>query len=154
MSDSNVKTVKINWQYNTSEYDKNCVDYNHIIDNIYVGNIFSFKDTQFMEGLDQIISLVEPPKEYPNCIQILFEDMDYVDVIPYAECVFPLLDTGKKTLVHCFAGCSRSCAVVLYYIMKKYNKTFQEAHDILKANRIEMCINRGFIKALTSYGSI
>ena len=140
-------------QYNSAEYDNFGDNYNHIIDNVYVGNIFSFGDNNFIAGLDQIISLVKPPSsmKHNNFIPILFDDMDYVDILPYAERVFALLETGKKTLVHCLAGRSRSCAVVLYYIMKKHNKTFQEAHDILKAKRVDTCINRGFIRTLQQY---
>ena len=145
----NINTFS-NLQYNCAEYDNFGDNYNHIIDNVYVGNIFSFGDNNFIAGLDQIISLVKPPSSmnHINSIDIFFDDMDYVDILPYAERVFALLDTGKKTLVHCLAGRSRSCAVVLYYIMKKHNKTFQEAHDILKAKRVDMCINRGFIRTL------
>ena len=123
-------------------------NYNHIIDNIFVGNIFSFTDTDFIAGLDQIISLVQPPINITNSTQILFDDMDYVDIIPYAEQVYPLLDTTKKTLVHCSAGRSRSCGVVVYYIMKKYNKSFEDAYNIMKIKRNDTCINKGFIKRL------
>ena len=139
-----------NLQYNCAEYDNFGDNYNHIIDNVYVGNIFAFGDHNFITGLDQIVSLVKPPSSmnHINSTHIFFDDMDYVDILPYAERIFALLDTGKKTLVHCLAGRSRSCAVVLYYIMKKHNKTFQEAHDILKAKRVDTCINRGFIRTL------
>ena len=145
----NVATIK-NTHYNYADYDNKGDNYNHIIDNVYVGNILSLEDNKFISGLEQIISLVKPPSSmnHINSTQILFDDMNYVDVLPYAERIYSLLDTGKKTLVHCAAGRSRSCAVVLYYIMKKHNKTFQEAYDIMKVKRIDMCINEGFIRSL------
>ena len=140
-------------RYNYADYDNKGDNYNHIIDKVYVGNILSFDDDNFITGLDQIISLVKPPAtlNHLHSTQILFDDMDYVDILPYAERVYTLLDTDRKTLVHCAAGRSRSCAVVLYYIMKKHNKTYQEAYDILKVKRIDMCINEGFIRALKKY---
>jgi len=84
-------------QYNSTTYDSFGDSYNHIIDNIYVGSVFSFTDEDFIAGLDQIISLVEPPSKITNSIKILFEDMDYVDILPYAKQVYHFLDTGKKT---------------------------------------------------------
>ena len=140
-------------QYNFADYDNKGDNYNHIIDNVYVGNILSFEDNNFIAGLDQIISLVKPPASmnHIHSTQILFDDMDYVDILPYAERIYTLLETDAKTLVHCAAGRSRSCAVVLYYIMKKHNKTFQEAYDLLKVKRPDMCINEGFIRTLKQY---
>jgi len=135
-------------QYNSTTYDSFGDSYNHIIDNIYVGSVFSFTDEDFIAGLDQIISLVEPPSKITNSIKILFEDMDYVDILPYAKQVYHFLDTGKKTLVHCHAGRSRSCGVVLFYMMEKHNMSFTEAHTILKTKRPDTCINNGFLKSL------
>ena len=119
-------------------------NYNHIIDNVYVGNMLSLDELGGV-GIEQIISLVKPPVS-TTCI--LFDDVESVDIIPYAERIYALLDTGKRTLVHCAAGRSRSCAVVLYYIMKKHHKGFQEAYDMLEMRRGYLCINEGFIQAL------
>jgi hypothetical protein len=135
-------------KYNTPTDDSVGDSYNHIIDNIYVGSVFSFTDEDFISELDQIISLIEPPSNITNSIKILFEDMDYVDILPYAEQVYPLLDTGKKTLVHCLAGRSRSCGVVLFYMMEKHHMSFTEAYTILKTKRPATCINNGFLKSL------
>jgi protein tyrosine phosphatase len=123
-------------------------NYNHIIDHVYVGNMLSLDELGGVGvEIEQIISLAKPPAS-THSTRILFDDVGSVDIIPYAERIYAMLETGKKTLVHCAAGRSRSCAVVLYYIMKKHHKGFQEAYDMLEMRRGYLCINEGFIQAL------
>jgi len=126
------------------------MSYNHIIDNIFLGDIFSLTDKTLMGKIQQTISLVENPFQYNdiNKIEVLFEDKDDVDIIYYSELIYPYLDNGKPTLIHCQAGKFRSAAVVIYYIMKKYNLSFDMAENYVKSKRPCILLNKGFHKQL------
>jgi protein-tyrosine phosphatase len=58
-------------------------------------------------------------------------------ITPYLEESYKYIvdNADKKILVHCFMGASRSASFVIYYIMKKYNKTFDEALECVKDKR-------------------
>lgn len=125
---------------------------NHIIDNIHIGDIFSLK-LQIANEVDQIISLVSNPfkntyQEQKKCIEILFEDNENVDIVYYCKLIYPYLNSNKSTLIHCNAGKSRSASCVIYYIMKKYNKKFMEAYDMVLIKRPKIYLNRGFYNQL------
>lgn len=53
-----------------------------------------------------------------------------------------------NVLVHCVAGVSRSPAIVLAYLMRKYNLTLKDALIIVEAKRDYINPNIGFRKAL------
>ena len=51
----------------------------------------------------------------------------------------------KKIFVHCYAGASRSAAIILYYLIKKYNMTLDDANQFLLSKREIVNINMNFI---------
>ena len=51
----------------------------------------------------------------------------------------------KKIFVHCYAGASRSAAIILYYIMKRYNMSLDDANAFLLSKREIVNINMNFI---------
>lgn len=53
--------------------------------------------------------------------------------------------------VHCYFGVSRSATVVIAHIMKKYNITYQEAFNRVKAKRSIVFPNQGFVSQLKLY---
>ena len=57
------------------------------------------------------------------------------------------IGTGN-ILVHCYMGSSRSAAVILYYIMKMYNKSLGDALEFIKEKRDIVNINTCFIEEL------
>lgn len=56
----------------------------------------------------------------------------------------------ENILVHCNAGVSRSASVVIGYLILQERKSFEDAHDMLKAVRPCIRPNIGFIKQLKS----
>jgi len=58
---------------------------------------------------------------------------------------------GKKTLVHCRGGRSRSPTVVIAYLMKTYNWTLQQAYDHVQAKNPKISPNLGFMGQLTHF---
>ena len=50
--------------------------------------------------------------------------------------------------VHCFMGSSRSATLVVCYLMRKHNMTFDDAYALLKGKRKIVNLNVVFAKEL------
>ncbi len=59
-----------------------------------------------------------------------------------------LSNEGNNVLVHCHAGISRSATVVLDYMMKTYEYSYQDARNTLRETRACVSPNIGFIMLL------
>jgi dual specificity phosphatase 12 len=55
---------------------------------------------------------------------------------------------GGRVLVHCQAGISRSASVCILYMMYKHGMNYDEAYEKLKASRMNVRPNRGFVTHL------
>ena len=60
------------------------------------------------------------------------------------EFIHSAITTGKRVLVHCFAGKSRSASVIIGYLMKYHNMRFEEAFTYVKHIRPSIDPNIGF----------
>lgn len=58
------------------------------------------------------------------------------------------------TVVHCFAGISRSATIVISYLMKHYGMSLSEALQYCREKRCIVCPNEGFLQQLEKYGEI
>jgi protein-tyrosine phosphatase len=118
----------------------------YIIDNIYLGDIFSSGNTELLSTVKNIFSLCPNPIQYSkhNHYKFVIEDDIDENIIEIAEKIYPLIEDGSiPTLIHCQAGRSRSASVVIYYLMKKYGKSFEDAYDIVNDKK-EIGLNSGF----------
>ncbi|CAF0862119.1 unnamed protein product [Didymodactylos carnosus] len=61
------------------------------------------------------------------------------------------ISQGKKTLIHCYVGRSRSATIVLAYLMRYKQMSLKEAFHFLRARRPIIGPNFGFIKQLIVY---
>jgi hypothetical protein len=55
---------------------------------------------------------------------------------------------GKRVLVHCYAGVSRSVSAVIYYLMRTQGLSYEEALARIQTKRPEAFPNPGFVVAL------
>ncbi|CAL5444365.1 unnamed protein product [Camellia sinensis] len=78
-------------------------------------------------------------EEDANISSIFEEAHDFIDHIE---------QTGRKVLVHCFEGRSRSATVILAYLMLRKNLTLLEAWNRLKKVHRRVHPNDGFAKIL------
>ena len=128
--------------------------YSYIIDTIYVGDIFSSNCQDLLNTIDCVVSLVDNVIKHPNInyLSIPIEDTTEVNIIPVCETVYDYIEThsGKNILIHCFAGGSRSVATIIYYIMKKYNKTFDDTYNFFLSKHSNVNLNKGFMSQLKS----
>lgn len=61
------------------------------------------------------------------------------------------INNNQAILVHCAQGISRSGTIVIVYLMKKYNKTYEEALKQVQKKRSIVEPNKGFEKQLKEF---
>lgn len=116
----------------------------HIIDNIYLGSVYNSIDYDYLHnnnfGLIINLTTNSNPKfnsefTYLHCP---IEDNNKETIKPFLNPIYNYiinyqnnpLNTNKKILIHCVMGASRSATVVLFYIMRKYNRDFNYINAI------------------------
>jgi dual specificity phosphatase 12 len=150
--------------YNLISYGKNrktldiintiaCIDdYNEIIPNLYLGNIKSSTDTNFLikNNIQTIINCTidEPFHEYfkdntKYKLRLKINDSKDVDninnfkkqILEAINMIDISLNHNKPVYVHCYWGLMRSATVVASYLMKKYNMPKNDAINIIREKR-------------------
>ena len=130
--------------------------YSKIIDNIYIGDYRIAGNLEELNkiGIKHIInSTNEYPNKFPenfNYLNLKLKDDIHQDLTNAFEESYSFLkkNKGDKTLIHCIGGFSRSVVLVMYYLMKEYNYTFNYALNYIVEKRKEININDGFKKQL------
>jgi protein-tyrosine phosphatase len=133
----------------------------YIIDNIYLGGTVGACNYDFLENND-IKYVVNISDNVPNIFRE--REIDYLKIDKkddgkedltredFENAYKFILDTqegNKKVLVHCFAGQSRSVAILIYYLNKKHSYTIQQSLDLLKERRKWVNPSTKFIDNLT-----
>jgi protein-tyrosine phosphatase len=60
-------------------------------------------------------------------------------------------DSGKKVLVNCFAGISRSAGIVICYVAQKYGMSLKEAYDFVASKRDCVFPARAILYSIQKY---
>ena len=68
-----------------------------------------------------------------------------------ADKIHQVHTSGGKTLVHCYAGVSRSAAICIAYLMKYKKLTLRQAYEHVKTRRPVIHPNVGFWQQLVHY---
>lgn len=84
-----------------------------------------------------------PSQDHPNENLGKYFDLVY-------EFISAFDDAGRKILVHCHAGISRSATLLTSYIMKKYNMNVHDAIAYIRKNRSIIHPNSGFVNQLAA----
>jgi protein-tyrosine phosphatase len=123
---------------------------NMIIPNLYLGNISSANDIDFLQqnNIQAIINCTinEPFNDYfedKNTFRLAINDSRDTDnistfkseIISCIEFIESNLDDNKAVYVHCYWGLMRSATVIAGYLIKKYNITHEDAIQIIKEQR-------------------
>lgn len=129
--------------------------FDHIVDNIYLGNIDAVKDSLCMEDIDVVINLSN--SRYQEYSQTTYYHMDISDntdsnirqFFDQLDEIVKNTNSNHNILIHCFAGISRSVTMVLYYIMKYKKMSLKDAYFFLCSVREQnTCPNYGFFRQL------
>jgi protein-tyrosine phosphatase len=132
-----------------------------IMPNLYLGNINSCYDKKELEkrNIKKVISVIAgfiPP--YPDEFEyVVINAMDSLNT--KLEESFDLacdeitksLDNEDSILVHCVAGRSRSCSIILAYLMREYGMKIDDGLKLVKMKRPIVEPNAEFLKQLKNY---
>lgn len=128
----------------------------HIVDNLFLSNL---RDAMRVRNeVDIVVRLSEDCNKKP----IFYDDIEFYnfelednllfskEIIEYSKTIYDLIKNNqdKRILIHCNEGRSRSVSVIIYYICSKYHVTYEEAFEIIKKKKHDICPNDGFIDAL------
>jgi hypothetical protein len=116
-----------------------------IIDGIYIGNIWDAYDLESIEKnkIKTIISLLDNNETnndnelYKKNIilkkyNILNEYKYRYAILPIAEDIFNIINSsGDNILIYCFDCKSLSIVVIIYYLIKQYNYSYEKAYDFI-----------------------
>ena len=119
----------------------------HIIDNIYLGSAINASHYNTLKDRD-IGLLINMTYEISNYFP---KDFEYINfplydnnsqsiknylIESYDKIIeFQMNNRSKNILIHCFMGASRSASVVIYYLIKKYNYSLNDAVMFCKNKR-------------------
>ncbi|KAG6522581.1 dual specificity protein phosphatase 12-like [Zingiber officinale] len=81
-------------------------------------------------------------------------DTEDEDLLDYLDVCLDFIDQGRKegsVLVHCFAGVSRSAAVITAYLMKTEQKSLEDALESLREVCDVVSPNDGFLDQLSLF---
>ena len=144
-----------------------CVhNFNWILDDLAVGNINIGSDLSTLKrnGIDVIVcaipQLPHPASVYSSngfsLFHIPIDDSPDVDIKRWFSDVshFILVHRfmGRKTLVHCHAGMSRSVSLACAYLMNLLNCDAVKALYWIQQKRPCIAVNPGFYRQLITYG--
>ncbi|CAF3182734.1 unnamed protein product [Rotaria socialis] len=130
-----------------------------VVDNLYISGLES-SATIYNKGIRSVINIssecpiqdLGPSVEYEK---VSISDLPTTSIQPYFDRLADRIDQhlrqGKKTLVHCYVGRSRSASIILAYLMKYRQMSLREAFYYLRSRRPIIGPNFGFIKQLVAF---
>jgi protein tyrosine/serine phosphatase len=143
------------------EYSTFFGDPTFIVDNIYLGSAFNASSYDLLKGLN-ITTIINATAEisnyYPdnfNYLRFKLYDNNKNSIKKYLDNAYKNIKRFQEhvegnILIHCFMGASRSASIVIYYLMKEKNMTFDMAVDYLRQKRIIVNPTFRLTKDLTS----
>lgn len=81
-------------------------------------------------------------------------DMESENLLDSLEVCLDFIDESRKkgsVLVHCFAGVSRSAAIITAYLMRTERLSLEDALESLRQSNESVCPNDGFLEQLTMF---
>ncbi|XP_055381751.1 dual specificity protein phosphatase MPK-4 [Condylostylus longicornis] len=139
------------------DFDSGPVSLDEIEDGLFLGNLSAACSLETLKNyqITSILTLDTVPlpchiseQSFLTTKYVHVSDMPREDLLHYLEeCINYITDSLKngKVLVHCYFGVSRSSAIVIAYIMKKYNLDYGPAYEMVLKKRKYVQPNVGFI---------
>jgi hypothetical protein len=135
------------------------VHWSKIMPNFYIGDIYSVTDAPFMitkriKAVVDLSNAAQPFKTSSNIkmYKVNIDDVSTSNIRPYFKPSFDFIDEfidrNEAVLVFCRAGVSRSATIVIYYLMKKYNLSYEDCLKFVKSKRKQIQPNDGFVEQL------
>lgn len=134
----------------------------HFILDLFLGGFVPANDLDRLQniGITHIVNLSSYENNFHGSFQYLripVEDLPIENLSPYFDESLKFIEdalTGNgRVLVNCNAGQSRAGTIVILYIMKTKEVSFEDAKKFAQSKRKsnEVCPNSGFQKQLIDY---
>lgn len=127
-----------------------------ILPSLYLGSEAAINNLD--ASFSHILCFRSGQRNYPShlaCKRIAIPDRSDSYLIPIFEETYDYIDNAKgNILVTCKLGNSRSAAIVIAYIMKKFNVSFEKAYHYVKQKRSVISPHPSFLEELKVYEKI
>ena len=127
-----------------------------ITDDLYISDAANALDYTSLKklGIKQILIVgKELPRHgdlYFKVFHIKIDDTPNENIKKFFNSSFNFIKKNK-TLVHCAMGVSRSVSIVIAYLMRAKNMSYNDALTLVKKERSIASPNHGFVKQLMQY---
>lgn len=146
---------------NTPFIPKETNDFSQITNRIFITNAYTASNDRILQhhNIKHIIGYypVNYDEQKYNIMRINLQDIQIANISQYFEPTYKFIDNAvnknENILVHCHLGVSRASTTVIHYLMKKWNKSFDEVFSYVKGKRPIINPNPGFRKQLKSVES-
>ncbi|KAL6053472.1 dual specificity phosphatase 12 [Balamuthia mandrillaris] len=135
-----------------------------IIPGLYLGSLETLHHLAMLQHrrVTHILRIMSDGQaEYPHLfhyLEIRASDETTEDLLTHFETstqwLEQALSNGGRVFCHCVAGISRSASLVIAFLMKKFDLSFDEAHRYLRGRRPVIAPNRGFVRQLKAYEAL
>ncbi len=135
-----------------------------ITSRIFIAGIHEAKNYEWLKrnGITHILNTTKSiPHYFPehfSYFRLNFWDFPLQNLFPEIEYGYCFMSSAlnqnstNKILVHCHAGVSRSVSTVIYFLMREFDLSFQEALIYVQSKRSIANPNGGFKRQLTRLG--
>ena len=127
-----------------------------ITDKLFISDYEASKKYKKLKtlGIKQILTVAceLPVHEHPDftTMKISIDDNPIENIKTHFDIAHKFIDNGV-TLVHCYAGISRSATIVISYMMRQNKMLYQEAFDLCFRSRPIINPNYGFVIQLIDF---
>lgn len=127
---------------------------------VYVGSLGSDADPGDSSGTSQssekLLYLLEYAGKDLKLVRMAvpLRDMERENLLDYLDVCLDFIHESRKqgsVLVHCFAGVSRSAAIIAAYLMRTEQLSFEDALNSLRQSCESVCPNDGFLDQLKMF---
>lgn len=137
-----------------------------ILGGVYLSSIEPLNNQEDLKkeyGISDILSVIpgDIKEQYKTAYkwkQIAITDEETTNLLPHLDETFEFIDhaasQGRKVLVHCSQGVSRSVAVIMAYLMKKHKLTVEQTLHAVQRKSPEASPNPAFMEQLKLYESM
>jgi len=133
-----------------------------VADWLYLGDIFAAENMSVLKSLkiSSIVNCTEDDSKFEDeagfqYYHVNIHDLPGEDIASHFDEALGFIDqaqkSGRKVLVHCHAGVSRSPTLVLAYLMRSFRWPLDDAMNYLYQRRPSICPNSGFLSQLREF---